>query len=275
MNGIAFLKMHGLGNDVVIVDARAREVALTPDAIRRIADRRLGVGCDQLIRLEPSAEADVFMRIWNPDGSEAQACGNGTRCVASLVMGETGHDGARIETAAGLLACERGADGRIAVDMGPARCGWAEIPLSREADTLALDLGPDAPAPAACVNIGNPHAVLFVEDCDAIELATTGPKLERHPLFPERANVSFATVESRERIRLRVWERGAGATLACGSAACAAIVAAARRGLTGRKAVVALPGGELELAWREDGHVAMAGPIALSYRGTLAPELVA
>jgi len=272
MDGLDFLKMHGLGNDFVIVDARGRNVVLETAAIRRIADRHLGVGCDQVIRLEPSVRGDVFMRIWNPDGSEAEACGNATRCVARLLMDEGGCDTLTIETVAGLLPC-RAAEGTVTVDMGPARTAWDEIPLVREADTLNLELG--AAAPAVAVSMGNPHAVLFVDDCEAIDLAVEGARLEHHPMFPARTNVSFVTVENRGRLRARVWERSAGATLACGSAACAIIVAAVRRGLTERNAEVALPGGSLAMSWREDGHVLMAGPTALAYRGTLAPDMVA
>jgi diaminopimelate epimerase len=266
MNGIAFLKMHGLGNDFVILDARARDIPLDAQAIRHIADRHVGVGCDQLIRLEPSDRGDVFMRIWNPDGTEAEACGNATRCVARLLMAEETNHRIAIETVAGLLE-GREKDGVVTVDMGQAHLGWQDIPLAREADTMSVDLG--AVVPAVCVSMGNPHAVLFVEDCDAIDLAAEGARLEHHPMFPRRANISFVTVESSDRLRSRVWERSAGATLACGSAACAIIVAAARRELTGRSATVALPGGELVMTWREDGHVLMAGPTALSYRGTL------
>jgi len=273
MTGLGFLKMHGLGNDFVIVDARSRDIPLSPDAIRTIADRHLGVGCDQFIRLEPSARGDVFMRIWNPDGSEAEACGNATRCVASLLMDETGRAEIGVETVAGVLPGRRNGSGLVSVDMGPARLDWQEIPLAREADTLAVDLGPEAPAPAVCVNMGNPHAVLFVDDCDAVDLAVTGRALEWSAMLPKRGNISFCTVESPARIRARVWERSAGATLACGSAACAIVVAGVRRGLTERNVTVALPGGDLEMTWREDGHVVMAGPVALAYEGTLAPEL--
>jgi len=267
MDGIDFLKMHGLGNDFVILDARARDIPLEPEAIRHIADRHFGVGCDQLIRLEPSDRGDVFMRIWNPDGSEAEACGNATRCVARLLMAEEGNKRIAIETLAGILE-GREAKGIVSVDMGPAHLGWQDIPLAHEADTTSVDLG--SVAPAVCISMGNPHAVLFVKDCDAIDLAGEGHRLEHHPMFPRRANISFVTVESRKRLRARVWERSAGATLACGSAACAIIVAASRRGLTGRSATVALPGGELTMTWCDDGHVLMAGPTALSYRGTLA-----
>ena len=274
MNAIHFQKMHGLGNDFVIVDARAHAVDLTPDAIRRIADRHTGVGCDQFIRMEPSRKGDVFMRIWNPDGSQAQACGNATRCVARLLMDETGSDRVVVETVAGLLASNDLGDG-VCVDMGEAKTGWRDIPLAHDIDTVAVDLGGCAPSNAVCVNMGNPHAVLFVEDCNALDLEQIGRTLEHHPMFPERANISLCTVETPERIRMRVWERGVGATLACGSAACAVVVAGVRRGLTERRIVAALPGGDLDMTWREDGHVLMAGPTAHAYDGTLSRGLVA
>lgn len=275
MDPVSFVKMHGLGNDFVIIDARDRAAPLPPCAIRTIADRRVGVGCDQLIRLEPSLTGDAFMRIWNPDGSEAEACGNGTRCVARLLMEETGRDDAGIETQSGLLKARRREDEMFDVDMGQPRLDWQEIPLARPSDTLRVDLGDAAPSPATCVSMGNPHAVLFVEDCDAVDLGTTGPLLERHTLFPRRANISFVTVETESRVRARVWERGAGATRACGSAACAIAVAGHRRALTLRHVNVALPGGDLDLDWRENGHVHMTGPASLVCRGTLMPEIMA
>jgi diaminopimelate epimerase len=275
MSGLDFLKMHGLGNDFVVVDARAHAHELTDQAIRRIADRHIGVGCDQFIRLEPSDSADAFMRIWNPDASEAEACGNGTRCVAHLLMNENGRASAEIETVAGILKCHQNGS-EISVDMGPARLDWRDIPLAREADTLNLDLGAPAPGPATAVNIGNPHMVFFVDDAEAVELATVGPVLEHHAMFPERANVSFAQILGDDRVRLRVWERSAGATRACGSAACATGVAACRRGLAGRDTEIHLDGGVLHIAWREsDGHVLMSGPVALAFRGQLTPDMVA
>ncbi len=275
MDPVSFVKMHGLGNDFVIVDARERAAPLPARTIRTIADRRFGVGCDQLIRLEPSLKGDAFMRIWNPDGSEAEACGNGTRCVARLLMEETGRDDAGIETQFGLLKARRRGDEMFDVDMGEPRLGWQDIPLATPSDTLQVDLGDVAPSAATCVSMGNPHAVLFVEDCDAVDLPTTGPLLEGHSLFPRRANISFATVETESKVRARVWERGAGATFACGSAACAIAVAGHRRGLTQRHVTVALPGGELDLDWHENGHVHLAGPASLVCRGTLMPEIMA
>jgi diaminopimelate epimerase len=268
-----FLKMHGCGNDFVVLDARAHPLGLTPARAAAIADRREGVGCDQLIALEPpppGSDAAVFMRIRNPDGSEAGACGNATRCVAALLAAETGRRTLVIQTSAGGLAAELLPDGRVTVDMGPARLGWRDIPLAGPADTLHLDLaeGPVAD-PAAC-SMGNPHATFFVADLTAVPIAAIGPRLEHAAIFPDRANIGFAQVLAPDRIRLRVWERGAGLTRACGSGACAALVNAARRGLTGRHAVVVVDGGALEIEWRDGGHVLMTGPVATSFRGTLA-----
>lgn len=276
MRGIPFAKMHGLGNDFVVIDARKRKLALGEAAVRAVADRHKGVGFDQLLVLEraKSKGADVFMRILNADGSEAEACGNGTRCVAELVMREKGKDQVTVETVAGLLAAESHGQGRVGVDMGVPRLAWREIPLARDCDTLnvPLTLGPLV-VPVA-TSMGNPHATFFVEDAEAIDLASLGPKLEHDPIFPERANIGVVQVLSPERLRFRVWERGAGITIACGSGACAALVAAARRGLAKRKAGVVLDGGTLEIEWRGDGHVLMTGPVATSFTGTLDPSLI-
>jgi diaminopimelate epimerase len=276
MGKIPFLKMHGLGNDFVVLDGRRAAIAVDAAAARALADRRTGIGCDQVILLEPPRHpaAQVLMRIRNPDGSEAEACGNATRCVADLLRCETGDASLRIETVAGLLEAEATPDGRVAVDMGPARTGWGEIPLAQamKTDRVELTLGPlSAPV---CTNIGNPHATFFVDDVEAVDLAALGPVLEHHPLFPQRANIGVAAVRDRRNIRLRVWERGAGITRACGSGACAALVAAHRRGLAGRQAAVALDGGILDITWREDGHVIMTGPVAVSFEGTFDPQLL-
>src|SRR5213082_671894 len=240
---------------------------------RALADRRTGIGCDQLILIEPAHDpaAQIFMRILNADGSEAEACGNGTRCIARLVAQESGETRIRIETAAGLLDAELTPDGSVAVDMGPARSAWHEIPLAREVDTarVALALGPLTEP--VCTNIGNPHATFFVPDAEAIDLAALGPRLEHNKLFPERANIGVATILDRGRIRLRVWERGAGITRACGTGACAALVAANRRGLTGRHAKVVLDGGELDILWRHDGHVMMTGAASIAFEGRFDP----
>jgi len=276
--GRSFIKMHGLGNDFVVVDARERPFALDAAAARRIADRRQGVGCDQVIVMEaPSAdgEGDVFMRIRNADGGEVAACGNATRCVAALVMAERDRHEAVVETLAGLLPARHAGPGRVAVDMNAARLRWDEIPLAREADTLHLPVQAEELRDPVGVSVGNPHAVFFVADAEQVDLARLGPKLEHDPLFPERANISAAEVQTRERIRLRVWERGAGITPACGTAACATIVAAVRRGLSERRATIVLDGGPLDLEWRErDGHVIMTGPVAESFIGEMNEALL-
>ena len=231
---IPFHKMHGLGNDFVVLDDRHRALAMTPTRAAALADRRTGIGCDQLILLEPGTDgADVFIRIRNPDGSEAGACGNATRCIASLVAAEAGRDRVVVRTIAGDLPAEALPGGPLGtlwrVDMGPARLGWQEVPLAAEMDTLHLPLGRGVLLDPAACSMGNPHATFFVPDLDAVPLAALGPALETDPVFPERANIGVVQILSPEHIRLAVWERGAGLTLACGSGACAALVNAARR----------------------------------------------
>jgi diaminopimelate epimerase len=277
MGKVPFFKMHGLGNDFVVLDFRRAAVPIGAASIRALADRRTGIGCDQLILLEPPRHplAQVLMGIRNSDGSAAEACGNATRCVADLLYRETGDPRVRIETVAGLLEAEALADGRISVDMGPARTGWREIPLARVADTDHVELSVGPLADPVCTNVGNPHATFFVEEVDAIDLAALGPRLEHHPLFPDCANIGIAAIRDRGHIRLRVWERGAGITPACGSGACAALVAAHRRGLADRRAKVELDGGTLDILWREDGHVIMTGPAARSFEGTFDADLLA
>jgi len=270
MNELAFTKMHGLGNDFVVLDARTGAPALDTAAYRAIGDRRRGVGYDQFLTVLPARNGGtVYMGIHNPDGSEAEACGNGTRCVAAMLMDEAGREDVVIETVAGSLACTREADGRVTVDMGPAVLEWDRIPLAVEADTLSVDLGDAAMTGCCCVNIGNPHAVFFVDDADAVDVAGIGPGLETHPMFPERANIEFVSVVSPTELRMRVWERGAGITQACGSGACATIVAAVRRGLAERRADVVLDGGTLTLEWTEAGRVLMTGPTATSFSGVI------
>jgi diaminopimelate epimerase len=271
MNMRAFIKMHGLGNDFVVVDARVNPFALDDGRARALADRRRGVGCDQIVVLEPprNGHGDVFLRFWNSDGSEVDACGNGTRCAASLVMAESGRDAIAIETAAGLLGAQAAGAGQVTVDMGDARLDWDQIPLAREQDTLHLELACESLRDPVAVNMGNPHAVFFVEDAATVDLARLGPELEHDPLFPERANIGIAQVTGPDRLRLRVCERGAGITRACGTGACAAAVAAARRGLTGRRVTVTLDGGPLAIEWRQDGHVLMTGPVATAFVGEL------
>ncbi len=276
MSPLPFIKMHGLGNDFVVLDGRAGDLGIGAAAARAIADRHTGVGFDQLIILEPPQAdgADIFMRILNADGSEAGACGNATRCIADLVLREAGGTEITIETISGLLPSNRRPDGLVTVDMGPARTRWDEIPLAREMDTLEVPLGVSALGAACCTNMGNPHATFFVADADAVDLDRLGPQLEHHPLFPEAANIGVASLIGPDRLRLRVWERGVGFTLACGSGACAALVAAARRGITGRKAEIVMERGSLLLEWAENGHVLMTGPVATSFAGTLDTSLL-
>jgi diaminopimelate epimerase len=274
---IPFLKMHGLGNDFVVIDARSNPVHLTGAQARAIGDRRRGVGFDQLILIEPPQDkgADIFMRILNPDGSEAGACGNATRCVAALVGTSPGRDDLVIETISGLLRCWLHADGTVTVDMGPARLDWQQIPVADACDTAHLPPVAGPLADGVGVNMGNPHAVYFVPDALAIDLPQWGPQLERHPFFPDRANIEVVTITGPANVRMRVWERGAGITQACGSGACAVGVAAIRRGLVqGRRVTVTLDGGDLIIEWREDGHVLMTGPVATAFAGALGPELL-
>ena len=279
---INFRKMNGLGNDFVVLDARSRALGLGSEVVRAIADRKEGIGCDQIIALEPSRKADVFMRIWNADGGEVGACGNAARCVAALVAAERGEPKVSIETESAVLGATVNGDGTATVDMGSPRFAWDEIPLSEpfhDTRRIELQVGPiDAPVlhTPSVVNVGNPHCLFFVDDVAAHDLARFGSMLEHHPLFPERANISLVQVTSPEALKVRTWERGAGLTRACGTAACAAAVAAARRELVGRKVRVSLPGGDLNIEWREsDGHILMTGPYALDFEGTLPEELFA
>ena len=287
----AFVKMHGLGNDFVIMDARARGAArglrMTPELARAVGDRHFGVGFDQLATLHDSADGGVAAEavFWNADGSVAGACGNATRCIASLLMAESGAEALTLRTARGDLACRLRKDGWIAVDMGAPQLDWRETPLAeaRETREFAMPPGPGVSAaalallgPASAASMGNPHAVFFVEDVEAAPVAELGAALETHPLFPERANIGFAQVLSPSEIRLRVWERGAGVTLACGSGACAALVAGVRRGLCARAARLTLDGGVLEASWPDDGAgVLMAGPARKVFSGVLDADLLA
>lgn len=277
MEPVPFIKMHGLGNDFVIIDARKRPFALDAAQAAAIADRRRGVGCDQIIVLEgpKTAAVDAFMRIRNADGSESGACGNATRCVGAILMGESGKTRVNLATKAGELAAMGDSTGMVTIDFGPARLDWREVPLASAQDTLHVKLAAGPVSDPACCSLGNPHATFFVPDVAKIDLAAIGPGLEFDPIFPERANIGFAQIVSREQIRLRVWERGAGITQACGTGACAALVNAHRRGLTERKAIVTLDGGALTIEWREsDSHVLMTGPVAVSFRGTIDPSLL-
>lgn len=261
-----FLKMHGLGNDFVIIDTREAAVAMTPARAHAIADRRRGIGCDQLILLEPSAVADLRMRIFNADGSEAEACGNATRCVAALLGGP-----ARIETLGGMLdvnASDAGAEVTLAEPL----FDWEHIPLAMPMDTrdmpVAWPMTDGALERPMAVNVGNPHVVFFVEDCDAVPLAEVGPVIEADPLFPARVNVNIASIAGPNRVTLRVWERGVGLTQACGTGACATAVAAIASGRVQSPVTVKLPGGELIVRWATGERIAMAGPATHVYRGT-------
>jgi len=277
-----FLKMNGLGNEIVVVDMRHAPVVITTADVRTAAG---AVRFDQLMVLYPRRvpETDAFVRIYNNDGSEAGACGNGMRCVADVLFRETEKAVLTFETKAGFVNCWPGERALIStVDMGAPRFGWDEIPLAeecRDTSAIALTIGPlDEPvlqSPSA-VNMGNPHAVFWVDDVDAYDLARLGPALETHPMFPERANISLAVVTSASSVLVRTWERGAGLTKACGSAACAVAVAAARTRRAGRKVTVTLPGGDLLIEWREsDGHVLMTGPVEYEFEGRFEPELSA
>ncbi|HET9904482.1 MAG TPA: diaminopimelate epimerase [Xanthobacteraceae bacterium] len=280
--GRPFVKMNGLGNEIVVVDLRPEPGPVSPAEARAAAGPG-GVSYDQMMVLHPphTPGTEAFVRVFNNDGSEAGACGNGTRCIAALAFEATGKDRVTFETAAGLLPCWRAPDGHlVTVDMGRPRFRWDEIPLADEfQDTrgIMLQIGPiDKPIlhTPSVVNVGNPHAVFWVEDVNAYDLARFGPLLENHPLFPERANISLVAVKSRQHIVVRTWERGAGLTKACGSAACAAAVSAARTHRTERTVTVTLPGGDLLIEWREsDDHVLMTGPVEFEFRGTFDPAL--
>lgn len=259
---VPFTKMHGLGNDFIILDARARELPPVSTAMAAaLANRHTGVGCDQLIVLHPSSSADFAMRIFNADGGEVEACGNASRAVAILHGSK-----ALVETGGGTITVEpSGDDARI--DMGKPDFDWDQIPLAYAMDTLTMPVGWDGLAQPSGINVGNPHVVFFVDDCDAIQLGRLGPEIETDPLFPERINVNVATIESPDAIRLRVWERGAGLTRACGTGACATAIAAMRRGLVGREVEVTLPGGPLMIEWNEAGRIIMTGPATEAFRG--------
>ena len=274
---IEFVKMQGIGNDFVVLDARpggsAAGLDLTPAQARHIADRHFGIGCDQILIIAPSQDADITMHIMNSDGSMAAACGNGSRCVADLVMAETGADTLSMDTKGGIINAWRHEDQAlghlVSIDMGAAKYDWADIPLAYAMDTMAIDLGQDHLPPAIGVNMGNPHAVHIVDDAEAIDLAGLGPVLEHHPLFPDRANIEFISLMAKDHIRMRVWERGSGITIACGTGACASAVAAARAGLTGRQVKVQLDGGVLAIDWQDNGHVMMTGPSETSFHGVI------
>lgn len=261
-----FTKMHGLGNDFVVFDAREHPLALTGQQVRGLCDRHTGIGCDQLFVLEPSDKADVFMRIWNADGGEVAACGNGARCVAALLGGSPD-----IETLAGVLGAEAG-DGAASVDLGRPAFEWDAVPLAYAMDTLDMPVGWGGLERPGAVNVGNPHVVFFVPDADAVPLGTTGAEIEHDPLFPEGVNAGVAQVVARDHLKLRVWERGAGLTRACGTGAVAAALVAMRRGLADRRVRVSLPGGDVTVDWRADGHAVLGGPAVTVFTGDIDPD---
>jgi len=270
-----FVKMNGAGNDFVVVNALEQPFAPSEDQIRALGDRQTGEGFDQLIAIEPSDTADAFMRVWNADGSMVETCGNALRCVGWLLIQANGSDRVVIDTAGGPTTATRAGDHRVTVDMGKPRLDWTQVPLAEEMDTRGIELqvGPiDAPilhTPGA-VSMGNPHVVFFTDRQDDGFVTGSGSLVEHHPLFPQGVNVGFANVLDRDHIRLRVWERGAGLTKACGTGACAALVATARRGLTERKATVVVDGGELVIDWdAATDHVLMTGPVEIERTGVL------
>jgi diaminopimelate epimerase len=276
-----FAKMHGLGNDFVILDWRDDRSRKVPEAAaRRLADRRLGIGCDQILVLRDCDTADLRMDILNQDGSPSGACGNGTRCVADMMMNELQQDRIQIETGGGMLAAWRAADGDIAVDMGPVKTDWQDVPLASAADTLHVPLdiaGVDASGlDAVCHSLGNPHAVVFVEDAERVDIERIGPLVETAPLFPDRVNLSVVSRRDDGSFRMRVWERGVGITMACGSGACASGVAVARRGLGQDENRIVMDGGAVTISWNRDtSHVVMTGPVSYVATGQLSADITA
>ena len=268
--GLGFMKMHGAGNDFVVIDSRGRGAAVTAALARALGDRNRGVGFDQLAEIRDADSADFALDFWNNDGTRAESCGNATRCVAAYVMDQTGRDAVTLTTLRGTLSAVRRADGLVAVNMGAPQLAWDQVPLAAATDTLHLPL----PGDPVAVGMGNPHCVFFVDNADAVNLAQLGPRFETDPLYPNRTNVEFATLTGPDHLRMRVWERGTGVTLACGSGACATAVAAHLRGLTGRSVTLQLDGGVLEIDWRDDG-VWMAGPVARVFDGWLSADFLA
>ena len=268
--GLPFMKMHGAGNDFVVIDSRGLSPVTTPALARALGDRHRGVGFDQLAEIHDAPGVDFALDFWNADGTRAAACGNATRCVSDFIMHTTGKTAVTMTTARGGLAATRLPDGRVSVNMGHPLLDWSDIPLVGAMDTLHLPL----PGDPVGVGMGNPHCVFFVPDAEAVAVEAKGKKAETDPLFPERTNVEYASLTAPDRLRMRVWERGTGITLACGSGACATAVAAHRRGLTGRRVTVDVDGGTLDIDWREDG-VWMAGPVAHVFDGILSSEFIA
>lgn len=268
-DGLPFMKMHGLGNDFVVIDRRLGGPKVTADMARAVGDRHKGVGFDQLAVIEPDSDADAHLIFYNSDGSVAGACGNATRCIARHLMDESGKSKLNLRTARGLLRCHDVGDGLTSVNMGAPFLEWDHIPLARDVDTLHLPIDGDPVG----TGMGNPHCTFFVDDVMAIDLKARGAETEHHPLYPERTNVQFAQLVGPDHLRMRVWERGVGVTLASGSSSCATAVAAARRTLTGRSVVIDLDGGRIEIDWRDDG-VWMTGPTTHVFSGVLTPAML-
>lgn len=265
-----FLKMNGLGNDFVIIDRRNQEFEITPAKAKKIAYRRFGIGCDQIILLDNSSKADIHMGIYNSDGSQSGACGNATRCVGWLLINELGKEEVTIETKAGILSAMQAEGGLVKVNMGEPSFDWKKIPLAQEVDVLSVPVSAGPLEKPVAVSMGNPHIVFFVDDIEEINLRAYGAALEKNEMFPERTNVSIAQVMPNQELRVKVWERGVGKTLACGTAACAVMVAAvALEKIELTKTFVALPGGKLEIEWNDDGQVIMSGPVSLVFEAEL------
>ncbi len=267
---LGFIKMHGAGNDFVVVASRGRPAVVTPSLARALGDRHRGVGFDQLAEIRDSQDADIALDFWNSDGSRAGACGNATRCVADLLMRDEGRSALTILTERGILQAERRADGAVWVNMDAPQRDWQDVPLAYAVDPMHLPL----PGNPVAVGMGNPHCVLFVEDAASVDPAVAGPRYEADPLYPQRTNVEFASLIAPDTLRMRVWERGTGVTLACGSGACATAVAAHLRGLTGRAVTLVMDGGTLHVDWRDDG-VWLTGPVARVFDGVVSTDLLA
>jgi diaminopimelate epimerase len=279
---LPFRKMNGLGNDFVVLDGRNRAISMDDSRARAIADRKTGIGCDQIILLEKSDIADVRMLVWNSGGGQVESCGNASRCVADMLFDENKTTSATIDTLGGFLVARKAGDRVVTIDNGVPRFGWKDIPLSEpfhDTRHIELQVGPiDAPLihSPSVVNVGNPHCIFWVKDLDVVDLSKVGPMLEHHHLFPERANISLARVDARDHVTLKVWERGVGLTKACGTAACAVMAAGARIKIIDRKCRITLPGGDLMMEWRAgDDHVLMTGPVAYEFDGVLPQELAA
>lgn len=270
-----FIKMNGLGNDFVVIDSRGKDVSFSSKQIQKMSCRYTGIGFDQLIilRKPDNQNADIFMFIFNADGGEVAACGNASRCVADLLMKENGKANVTIETVAGIVSAKRTEKNMVSVDMGTPKTKWQEIPLAENVDTLHIPISYKSYSDPVGVSVGNPHAVFFVDDVEAVDVETIGAEFEQHKIFPERANIEFVQVLDKNNIRMRVWERGTGITKACGTGSCASAIASIRRNLTNRKVKVYLDGGVLEVEWIKNGNVILTGATAINFNGTIDESL--